>query len=244
MSPVVQWNTRKGESDRGFQFFNSSPLFITLYENCFLKFLSQGYLNKVACRVKTNTNWTTSKSLVTGTGFNDEASTFLLKCFTKGKDTYEKLKKDRLHDKRIKLSWKELFIYAKRQDDVKKETINFLRIVDYSRLKMFDLQYLLSCEIVNTTFYLTQMEPCENYPRQSLQEKWRISLGNHVQQLFPSLKCLLLISWRMVGRCQLKVWFDNLWKILAIVLWQSFSLLSIGCSRMDIFFWFVRAAHY
>ena len=125
-----------------------------------------------------------------------------------------------------------------------KETINFLRIVDYSRLKKFDLQYLLSCEIVNTSFYLTQMEPCENYPRQSLQEKWRISLGNHVQQLFPSLKCLLLISWRMVGRCQLKVWFDNLWKILAIVLWQSFSLLSIGCSRMDIFFWFVRAAHY
>ena len=93
-------------------------------------------------------------------------------------------------------------------------------------------------------FVLSSMEACENYPRQSLQEKWRISLENHVQQLFPSLKCLLLISWRMVGRCQLKVWFDNLWKILAIVLWQSFSLLSIGCSRMDIFFWFVRAAHY
>ena len=90
------------------------------------------------------------KNLVTETTFSDEATPFFLNCFTKGKENYDKFKKERLQDKETKLFdaipktrsttqqgkiWK--------APDVKKETINFLRIIDYSSLREFHVQYLL-----------------------------------------------------------------------------------------------------
>ena len=90
------------------------------------------------------------KNFVTETTFSDEATPFFLNCFTKGKENYDKFKKERLQDKETKLFdaipktrsttqqgkiWK--------APDVKKETINFLRIIDYSSLREFHVQYLL-----------------------------------------------------------------------------------------------------
>lgn len=101
--------------------------------------------------------------------------------------------------------------------DVKKNTINFLRIAGYLRLREFDFQFLLLCERFSPSFYLTQDGNCENHPSQNLQENWRIYLGSHAQQLFLSLEkvweqWLLLIVWRMIGRFQLRNGFDNLWR--------------------------------
>ena len=103
----------------------------------------------------------------TRTKLGNEATSFLLNCFTKVKENYDKFRKERLQDKEAKLFdaipktcsttrkgkiWK--------APDVKKETINFLCIVDFSRLREFDVQYLLSCKIVSTSFYLKKDHYC------------------------------------------------------------------------------------
>ena len=51
--------------------------------------------------------------------------------------------KSRLSFKKRK-SWK--------APDIKEETVNFLRTVDYSRLPGFDVEYLLTHEIVATSY--------------------------------------------------------------------------------------------
>ena len=40
--------------------------------------------------------------------------------------------------------------------DIKEETVNFLRTVDYARIRGFDVEYLLTHEIVATSYYLTK----------------------------------------------------------------------------------------
>ena len=44
-----------------------------------------------------------TKNLETGTTLSDEATSFFLKCFTKGKENYDKFTKERLQDKKTKL---------------------------------------------------------------------------------------------------------------------------------------------
>ena len=40
--------------------------------------------------------------------------------------------------------------------DIKKKTLSFLRTVNYVRLRGFDIEYLLTHEIVVTSYYLTK----------------------------------------------------------------------------------------
>ena len=102
------------------------------------------------------------KNLGTGATFNGKSSSFL-NCLSEGKVAYEKFRKERLEIKSTKLfdtipksrssfkkgkSWK--------APDIKEETVNFLRTVDYSRLRGFDVEYLLTHEIVATSNYLTK----------------------------------------------------------------------------------------
>ena len=127
------------------------------------------------------------KNLVTETLLSDEAISFFLNCFTKRKENY-KFRKERLQDKETKLFdaipktrlttrkgkiWKAL--------DVKEETINFLHIVDYSRLREFDVQYLLSQKIVSTSFYLTKDGSLRKSPKSELAREvspWKIMSSN------------------------------------------------------------------
>ena len=71
-------------------------------------------------------------------------------------------------------------------------TFSAVNIIDYSRLREFDVQYLLSYEIVSTSFYLKKDGGLRKSLSQNLQEQWRISLEIHVQQLFVSPKKVLL----------------------------------------------------
>ena len=92
----------------------------------------------------------TLKNLVTGATLNAESTTFLLDSVTQGIEAYDKFVKERLDCKSVKLfdkipktrktkkmrkNWK--------PPDVNKETIHFLRIIDYSRLRNLDIADLL-----------------------------------------------------------------------------------------------------
>ena len=103
------------------------------------------------------------KNLVTGATFNEKPSSFILNCFSEGKVVYEKFGKERLEIKSTKLfdtipksrsslkkgkQWK--------APDIKKKTLSFLRTVNYVRLREFDIEYLLTHEILVTSYYLTK----------------------------------------------------------------------------------------
>ena len=49
--------------------------------------------------------------------------------------------------------------------DIKEETVNFLRTVDYSRLRGFDVEYLLTRDIVATSYYLTKDRELRKSPK-------------------------------------------------------------------------------
>ena len=69
--------------------------------------------------------------------------------------------------------------------DVKKETINFPRIVDYSRLREFDVQYLLSFEIVSFSFYLTKDGSLQKSPKSELAREVKNLLGESCPATVP-----------------------------------------------------------
>ena len=69
-----------------------------------------------------------------------------MKCFTKGKENYDKFTKERLQDKKTKLfdaipktssTMQKGKIWG--APDEKKETVSFFRVIDYSRLREFDV---------------------------------------------------------------------------------------------------------
>ena len=139
------------------------------------------------------------KNLVTGTTLSDESTSFFLNCFTKGKENY-KFKKERLQDKETKLFntipitrpttrkgkiWK--------APDVKKETINFLRIVNYSRLREFDVQFLLSYEIVSTWFYLTKDGSLRKSPKSELAREVKNLLGESCPVTVPESESIAMV---------------------------------------------------
>ena len=188
------------------------------------------------------------KNLVTGTTLSDEATSFFLNCFTKGKENYDKFRKKRLQDKETKLFdtipktrlttrkgkiWK--------APDVKKETINFLRIVDYSRLREFDVQYLLSYEIVSTSFYLTKDGSLRKSPKSELAREVKNLLGESCPATVPEseerLKAMVVIDFMAYAR-EVATKKMNLitYEYFFKGLWKTFSSLSIGCNRMDIVF--------
>ena len=99
----------------------------------------------------------------TGANANEKSSSFFLNCFSEGKVAYEKLKKKRLEIKSTKLfdtipKSRSSFKNGKpwKAPDIKEETVNFLRTVDYARIRGFDVEYLLTHGIVATSYYLAK----------------------------------------------------------------------------------------
>ena len=123
--------------------------------------------------------------------------------------------------------------------NVKKETINIPQIADYSRLREFDVQYLLSYEIIKTSFYMKQDGRLQKSPKSELVRK----LKNFLQESYPvtvpkfeeRLKAMVVIDfmaydWKMSTKKMDLIAYEDFFKVL----WKSFSSLSIGSSGMDI----------
>lgn len=186
------------------------------------------------------------KNIATGATFDKETASFSLNCLDKGKAAYEKFRDERLEKKSSQLfdtipktrtspvkgkMWK--------PPDVKKETINFLRIIDYSRLRNFDLTLLLKHEIVTTSYNLTKDGDLRKSPKSELSRELKKLLDEPCPTDVPesNLKTALVIDFmayaRKIPPKKMKLLtFEDFFKVL----WQIFSTLSKGYSRMDIVF--------
>ena len=104
-----------------------------------------------------------------------ESMLFLLGSVAKGKEAYDKFVKERLDCKSVKL-FDEIPMTRKtkkmgknwKPPDVNKETVHFLWMIDYSRLRNLDIADLLKHETVWTSFYLTKDEELRKSPKSEL----------------------------------------------------------------------------
>ena len=124
--------------------------------------------------------------------------------------------------------------------DIKEETVNFLRTADYSRLRGFDVGYLLTHEIVATSYYLTK----DGELRKSPKSEFARELKNLLEEPCPnnvhetSLKIAIVIDFMAYARkvpikkmnlvCYEDL-FGTFWK-------KTFSSLSKGCTSIDFCF--------
>ena len=131
----------------------------------------------------------TMKNLVTGATLDTATTSFLLDSVVKGAEAYDKFVKERLDCKSVKLFGKipmtrKIKKMGKnwKPPDVNKETIYFLRMIDYSRLRSLDIADLLKHEIVSTSFYLTK----DGELRKSLKSELARELKNLLGNAMPS----------------------------------------------------------
>ena len=123
--------------------------------------------------------------------------------------------------------------------DIKEETVNFLRTVDYSRLRGFDVECLLTHEIVATSYYLTK----DGELRKSPKSEFARELKNLLEEPCPtnvpetSLKTAIGIDFVAYARkVPIKKMNLECYEDLFGALWKTFSSLLKGCTRIDIVF--------
>ena len=188
----------------------------------------------------------TMKNLVTGATLNAATTSFLLDSVVKGTEAYDKFVKERLDCKSVKLfdkipmtrkikkigkNWK--------PPDVNKETIHFLRMIDYSRLRSLDIAGILKQEIVSTSFYLTKDGELRKSPKSELARELKNLLEMPCPAEIPDsdLKSVIVIDFMAYAqkdptkKMMLTMYEDNF-----KALWRTFSSLSKDCSRIDIAF--------
>jgi len=152
-------------------------------------------------------------NIVTKTQISAESREFLTQCLELGEANYKEFYQTRLVDKTVKLfdtipKTKKAHKLEKstHKVDLSKETIAFMRNIDYARLRKFSIKTLMQFELTSTSFYLVK----DGYPRK------------------PDK---LLTRKVPVKKMKLKTFSD-----LAANLWATFEGLSRSCCRTDIIF--------
>ena len=127
----------------------------------------------------------------------------------------------------------------KKTFDVKKETIAFIRTVDYARLRRYNIQDLLCYEVTNTSFYLTKEDSLRKSPKFELAQEIKKLLKDDCPTKVPqsNKKCMITIDFmgytRKVPVKKMKL---NTYADFANTLWKTFLNLAVGCSRIDVVF--------
>ena len=185
------------------------------------------------------------KNLVTGATLNAESMSFLLGSVAKGKEAYDKFVKECLDCKSVKLFDKipmtrktKMMGKNWKPPNVNKETIHFPQMIDQSRQRNLDIADLLKHEIVLKSFYLTK----DGELRKSAKSELARELNNLLEKSCPveipdsDLKSVVVVDFmayaRKIPTKMMLATYEDFFKAL----WRTFSILSKGCSQLDIVF--------
>ena len=122
--------------------------------------------------------------------------------------------------------------------NLNKETIHFLWMIDYLRLRNLDITDLLKHEIVLTSFCLTKDGELRKLPKSELARE----LKNLLEKLCPvgipdsNLKSVVIDFMAFARKIPTKKMMLATYEDFFKVLWRTFSSLSKGCSRINIVF--------
>ena len=189
---------------------------------------------------------TTLKNIATGASLSKESTSFFLNCVKNGEESYQKFVDERLDKKSSNLFDKIPKARSgnkkkknRKLADAKKETINFVRTVDYARLRMLDVSNMLSYEITLTSFHLTKDGELRKSPKLELTRGLKNLLQNPCPAELPEspLKTVIVIDFMAYARkVPIKKMKLKTYEELFNTLWNTFSSLSNECARIDIVF--------
>ena len=186
------------------------------------------------------------KNLTNRTKREKEDVNFLLNCLTLGKIERNEFYVTRFEKKLLKLfdiiprTRKVKKVKPKQtKQDLDRETVKFLRTVDYARVRGFDLQSMLKSEISTTSFYLTKDGYIRKPNKAELSTELKTFLKGNIPTSLPAQSCLRALIIDFMGYARkvpvktqnLKTFLD-----LAKTLWNTFLSISTSCSRLDIVF--------
>ena len=171
---------------------------------------------------------------------------FLLNCLTEGQTAYDKFRHERLDTKSAQLfdtitktqtCSKKVKVW--KAPHVKKKTINFLQMVDYARLRDFNVMSLLTHEVATTSYYLTKDNDLRKSPKSELARELKKLLEQPCPTDAPdsNLKFVMVIDFiayaqKVPTKKMNLVTYEDFFNAL----WRTFLALSKGCSHIDIVF--------
>ena len=126
-----------------------------------------------------------------------------------------------------------------RKNDLHKETVQFLRSIDYGRLRGFDMKSLMGYEISPTSFYLTKDGFMRKADKAQLATELKQMLGENPPANLPSTiqKRVVIIDFMAyVRKVPIKTLRLNSYHDLFSNLWDTFTSLGHSCDRIDIVF--------
>ena len=102
-------------------------------------------------------------TIFTNSPIDHESSTFLQQCLKQGEDAYQSFYQTRFVDKTEKLFDTILKMRTSKRStstiqtyNLKKETVSFIRYIDYVRSQTYGLRNLSQFELTSTSFFLTK----------------------------------------------------------------------------------------
>ena len=120
-----------------------------------------------------------------------------------------------------------------------KETIIFLRHIDYARLRGFGLRILLSYEISATSFYLTKDGVMRKGNKSELTSGLKSKMTEKVPTTLPETnhpRVIIIDFMAFARKVPVKKKKLNSYNDLFDSLWNTFNTLATSCERIDIVF--------
>ena len=185
------------------------------------------------------------KNIVTGAIIPNEITNHLLQCVEEGEEIYKTFVSERLKDKSKKLfdpikknKSKNIQTNTVKFLDVKKESMQSLKYIDYARLRKYDVQVLLSYELSKISLYLTK----ENCLRKCNKSELSRLLEDKLEKPSPKVwdknyRSMIVFDFMAYAR-RVPVKKAKLVTFGEFVknLWYTFKFMSRNCERVDIVF--------
>ena len=185
-------------------------------------------------------------NIATGAVLEKEDEQFYLNCQQLGKAARSQFYKTRLEEKTMQLldnipktkktkkKTKTVITY-----DLNKETVKFLRQIDFARLRGFDMKVLLSYEISPTSFYLTKDGLMRKTGKSDLVTELRGMIHEKPPVVLPTTiqkRAVIIDFMAYVRKVPIRTLKLTTYNDLFGNLWDTFMSLAYTCERIDIVF--------
>ena len=174
-------------------------------------------------------------NLATGVKFDTCSSEFFINCLQIGDEHYQNFKMNRLVNKTEKLfdpmhkvRSKQSHKAVTKSDAIKKETVTFMKYVDFARVHKYDLRKLLKYDIISTPFYLTKEQYLRKSSKSELAPEIKELLSKRCPKTGSVSNIKAMFVFEFMGYCRkvpiktlnMKTYvdlFNSLWGILQYV---------------------------
>ena len=201
------------------------------------------YINEHVNLIRIDEN--TLVNLATGVKFDTCSSEFLINCLQIGDENYQNFKISRLVNKTEKLFDPIHKVHSKqshkavsKSEAIKKETVTFMKYVDFARVRKYDFK-LLKYDIISTPFYLTKEQYLRKSSKSELAQEIKKLLPERCPEAVPVSNIKAMFILEFTGHCRevpIKSLKMKTYEDLFTRLWGMFKYVSKNSLRIDVIF--------